>query len=201
MPEQLDKFRVTCFFDMPYSVQAQMVWHVHQEGISTTTDADFMDACKDQLKLGWWDNIKASLDAEVIFDRIQFDEVNAAGEITRFVGWRTVGDNGTGGSEMLPHMDALLQTLNTQVPGVRGRKYTPGMVEGDQNNGLAGSTTVSRLAASLGEILAGFVVNPATQWYFGVISQKVGDFVTFSNTGKVTNLLATQRRRRIGRGS
>jgi len=113
------------------------------------------------------------------------------------IAWTTWA-GGEGSTDGLPQQDSALVNFPTLIPGVVGRKYIGPLVEAAQNAGVAVGGLLAELATFGGLYLGALTVSGETFWS-GVMSTKTAGFVGFV-TDVVRSVIATQRRRKVGRG-
>lgn len=100
--------------------------------------------------------------------------------------------------EMLPHTDAYLLIGKTQKKRTQGKKYLPGVPESLQNGGIVQPSALTDLVAAASAYIA-VTGSGADELFPGVYDKAHQTFERFSGS-RVPNVIATQRRRRQGRG-
>lgn len=106
--------------------------------------------------------------------------------------------SGSVSGEMLPHTCAYLLIGKTATKKTQGKKYIPGVPESLQNAGIAAVAAVEDME----DAAAAYIATTGTvpdRLVPGVYSKSRNSFHPFTGS-RVPNVLATQRRRRQGRG-
>lgn len=151
--------------------------------------------------------IKAQLSTNLNFEQTLVQRVFPLPRTTGFYfgnGGANVGSNAT---QMLPPSCALINRKRTAFAGrkFRGRVFTVGLCEDDQNNGVWSSARVNNISTAWETILTTLMVGVlGTGEYSPVIWPKNGTAsgdATVITTIQLDTIVRSQRRREPGRGS
>lgn len=196
-----DVVRLVMFTNLPGAVQQQNVFHMFMDSGTSVGEGVFMDDVASFFSSNALQTLKQIIDSEATFDYLLFYLLDGNGAIDRIIGTRPLGVGGAQAQEMLPHMDAALTTSINDMGQIKGRKYYSGVVETQHSQGILNSAALTSLATYAGKFLPKLSVTGGHTFQWGVWSTPANAFRSTDGSARVTNLLATQRRRRIGRGS
>jgi len=164
-------------------------------------DADVKDAFEDYFINTWADEWENVANTQCVLDYASLDVINPDGTIARTLGTFTIDVNGVGIGQVMPAAVSAFISANTAVPKIRGRKYLPGMDEGNVDAGKLNTGALTSLALLLIYYMATFDTGTATHFVPGVLSRSLQYFVAFDASGLVNDIPAYQRRRKPGVGS
>ena len=165
------------------------------------TDTDVLDALETFFDTEWgelWDEIASD---QATLGNISAQIVSPTGVVLRDLGSRVINRVGTEVSQVMPAAVSGYMQAYTQTPQIRGSKYVPGIAETAVDNGQFNATATTNLVALLTQYLDNVLVTAGNNLVPGVLSDKVGDFVAFTDSGSINTIPAYQRRRKEGVGS
>jgi hypothetical protein len=113
-------------------------------------------------------------------------------------GWDSL-TGGTSSADSYASQTAPLVLLNTQAPRSQGRKFLPSFTETDIVDGKVSPTAVSNITTFAGYILSE-ILGDTWGMSFGNWNKTLSRFAPYIGA-IVSDILATQRRRRRGRGT
>jgi len=193
--------RVVASLLFPDDVIMQNVFHISLTTIVGGGDEE--DVVDDLVE--WIDDIYAELVSEIATaidgDEIKVYEYDAADDDFDEIGSGVMTLAAAGGTEMMPHGVAFMQTYKTLDPDIDGRKYWGGFVEASHIDGDWWSGTLAN-----GVDVANIVINTVTggttgNSYQPIVwspTQKIGQ--AYSGTVIHNAVVAYQRRRKPGVG-
>lgn len=120
--------------------------------------------------------------------------------------WDEVGTtawtfNPAGAGDQMPRGVAGLINAKTSDPDVSGKKYLPGLLETNADDGLWSSALVAILANFAGDWLTAFVgASSSADWAPGIWSPTATNFFIATGTAIIPTIPAYQRRRKQGVG-
>lgn len=195
-----ENLRVVCRYSAPNSSEMLCV-HMYQYTGAGDTDADVLTACDTFFTSEWGPDWQTFASTDMSFDEIELDVLKDNGEVKRNIGSAAIGLSGQQASDMSPSGVAALITADTSLPKQRGRKYVPGLAEGDIVDGLITVARLATLALLTVEYLDSITGILAGELTPGVLSRTLADFKPFISSGAITDVPAYQRRRKPNVGS
>lgn len=187
-------------YTQPGSGECQNVFHYVLEG-NTQTDEDIFDVMLAWLTLDWapgWEEVAANV-ATII--GCTADIVGTDGLTIRAVGAQPLDIDGTVGDQSMPAAVAALLTASTDDPRARGRKFVPGVSEGQIDNGLFAAGATALFTVLLEAYIDSLTAGSGSALVPGVLSLTDAAFKAFNGGGTTTLIPAYQRRRKPGVGS
>lgn len=192
--------RVVARYSAPNSSEMLNV-HWYQYTGAAASDLDVLSACDTFFTDEWGPDWVAFAGNDYSFDEIELDVISTLGFVVRNLGSSPIGLTGSVGSDMTPSGVAALLVADTDTPKQRGRKYVPGLNEGDVVDGLitaARLVTLALLTMEYLDVISGIL---AGQLEPGVLSRPLTSFKPFIASGAITDVPAYQRRRKPNVGS
>lgn len=201
-----DIIRTTCRFKNTESGDVVNVYHYMAGPGVSESDEDVMDAIETQLSAQYAEIATRLSNDNVPYD-VRHDVVvweYGKETVERTMGTRTwtLTNPPSSSGESLPQMDAAIVNFRTLLPKTFGRKYLPPMGEETQAGGIMGSATLTAVAAFAAECLLSITMTSGSL-VPGVVSYKETLYDHFESiiAAVVSDVLGSQRRRRIRRGS
>lgn len=196
-----DLLRAVVRIDLPDQVESQGVFHWQFVGASGQTDVNVTADIRAQIQT-IYNNLTAFMDASLSFGLMTIYEVTGLGVVVRTVGEDTPVVTPAGLGQILPHGTAAMIRSLTDIPKVDARKYIPGFMEEDTDDGFLQAGVVAALLTAANQAYRTFTGATTGEDYDpGVISSKQSAFVPTNTTQVVDNLIDYQRRRKPGVGS
>lgn len=199
-----DILRIVLHFIMPDSVVAQLVWHYLVTNGTGGDPATILTAIEGGLNVAF-NFIEEDMSNQVEsteIDLLKWDTVN--NRFDGIVSSAAVGVTGTNLNEMLPHGDAALVKLFTEVGRRQGRKFIPGYTEEAQDEGSLLGVAVTRLISFAGafnnDVVSGGITLSPGNFNVEPASPLFETFAEWSNTSSISTIVAYQRRRKAGVG-
>lgn len=195
--------RVVCKLIDVNGSQIQNVFYAYHSGSSPVAEATFLSDVETKLSATY------GLVSTLIPNTTTSDEISC--DVVEFIGGketvvRPVGDiawttwsGGTASGEGLPQQDCALVQFPAGSTSLRGSKYIGPLAETAQANGSLTSAAVSALTSWAAAVVSGFIVDTTEQFYFAIMSTKFATHIKLASS-IINSLVATQRRRRAGRG-
>jgi len=192
-------FRATFHYQQPGSSAVQNVFHWRYDGTPTSNQA-VADAIATWALDDWgarWQELAAT---DVELDSVEVFRVDFDGSPISALGTQFINSFGLRTSDMLTAAVSAFMQADTAVPGRRGRKYVPGLAEGNVNNGVLDAAQLVDLALLLAEYVNLIPVGVSGVLTPGVVSRLLELFTEFLDAGSITDVPAYQRRRKPGVG-
>jgi hypothetical protein len=192
--------RATVNYSMPgaSAVQNVFYWELGEAPISDTQAAGFV---ADWLELEWgarW-AVMASTDVQLVDADLLI--LNSSGVTVRNLGTASVNVFGEVTEDEETVASAYFMQADTSVPRTKGRKYVPGVPEGQVVDGLIVAGQLVNLALLLAEYVGVIPAGITAILTPGVISRTAEVFRPFLSAGSVTDIPAYQRRRKPNVGA
>lgn len=193
-----DLYRITVTTSIPNGSVVQNVFQYRHEGLAPVTDNGLKTAVGGHMG-ALWSYVQGSMDTNTVLERADILRINAIGETLADLGSVIINTAGLfDGNQNAPAVSMLL-TGNTDVPGVRARKYLGGYVRDAIAEGLFSASPTAQAVTFVQNWLAGFTAE-LVLFLPGVVSKKTGGWVPLNATGSATNEPAYQRRRKASVG-
>lgn len=194
-----DILRLVLTFTMPEGTVAQNIYHYV---VDSLTDPDSANVASDFLArfIAIYNHITPIMNDEVVGQTQEmYVRDEGAGEWTLVETDILVPIAGQSGIDMLPHGNAALVSALSTNNRTTGKKYLMGITEGEQQQGRWVASTVT----ALGLFAAGYAddfAGAAGAYTPGLWSEGILAFVPFIGGAQVNDIVAYQRRRKIGVG-
>lgn len=200
MADTDDIIRVAIEYGLPAASQALNVLYFRL--LDSISDSDVMDDLDDWVANVWgadWAAFGASTASIIGF---AVDVVDFEGHVLSNIGSNTLSIPGTVVTDPTSAGDAAYMNAGTATPKTRGSKYLPGLAEDNVDAGILDATILGELAIMLVDYLAGFLGSTSLAAYqAGVPSRTLLAWRPFNGSGTFTDIIAYQRRRKLGVGS
>lgn len=193
MASALDVFQVI----VEGALLAQRILSVYQFILADTTpDADVVEDLSERMTDLYPTTLLATMADNYVLESLYIKNLTQNEDLGQ-VSWP--GDQPSGTGELLPLGIAALITAPTALPGTRGRKFLPAMVEGNCTDSLWTSGLMTVLNAFGVAYISGFIGGTSGSAYAPGVLDKNGAFRGFIEA-LTTNVPAYQRRRKQGAG-
>jgi hypothetical protein len=200
MADTNDIIRVAIEYGLPAASQALSVLYFRI--LDSASDSDVMDDINDWITGVWgldWQAFGASTASIIGFTA---DVVDFEGHVLSNIGSDTLALAGTVVTDPTSAGDAAYMKADTDFPKTRGSKYLPGIAEDNVDAGILDATILGELAIMLVDYIAGFLgAYSLAAYQSGVPSRTLLQWCPFSGGGTFTDIIAYQRRRKLGVGS
>lgn len=195
-----DIIRLAVEYSLPAASQALNVFYLRILG--SASDADVLDDLEDWVTNDWgsnWQNLGCSLASIIGFAS---DIVDFEGHVLTNIGSRTLALAGTVVTDPTSAGDAAYMKADTATPKTRGSKYIPGLAEDNVDVGILDATALGEIAVLFANYFLPFVGAASSVGYEpGVPSRTLLTWNPFTGAGSFTDIIAYQRRRKLGVGS
>ena len=194
-----DILRLVLTFTMPEGTLAQNIYHYVADNI---TDPDSANVANDFIArfLSMYAHITPIMNNGVVGQTQElYVRDTVADEWTLAETDVLAAIAGQSGLEMLPHGNAALVSALSTNNRTGGRKYIMGFTEGEQQQGRWLASTVTALALYAAGYADTFTAGAGT-YTPGIWSESILDFIPFLGGATVNDIVAYQRRRKIGVG-
>lgn len=200
MASEGDIIRLVIEYGLPAASAALNVLYFRLGG--DASDGDVLDDLDDWVTEVWGADWSAfgALTAAII--GMAVDVVDFEGHVLANIGSGTLNIPGTVDTDPTSAGDAAYMKADTAVPKTRGSKYLPGLAEDNVDAGILDATILGELAIMAIDYMAAFVGAFSSVLYQpGVPSRTLLTFNPFTGSGTFTDIIAYQRRRKLGVGS
>lgn len=192
--------RATVNYSMPgaSAVQNVFFWQLGGAAISDTQAAGFV---ADWLELAWgarWEAMSSN-DVELVDADLLI--LDSAGVTVRNLGTVAVNVVGDVTEDEETVASSYFMQADTAFPRTKGRKYVPGIPEGQVVDGLIIAGQLVNLALLLAEYVGVIPAGVTAVLTPGVISRVTETFRPFLAAGSITDIPAYQRRRKPNVGA
>lgn len=192
-------YKMTIVFNAAGLGVATNVFWFQDTGGSPPIDSIVLDLAQDWAE-DMWEPISGLMADTFKLKEGIVDEVDALGVKIRNVGSVAPSIDGNSPGDPLALTTAGSSFVRTSTPRVQGRKRWAGFTDGTAIGGLFINAMLSALATATLEWLAGPGTVLISSFVAGVISERIGDFVPFADSGVATNIPGTQVTRKPLRG-
>lgn len=175
------------------------VFHFRIAG-SAPSDESVLEDMTIWLDEEWGARWRVRADQNCTLSHFEIDVVNPDGTVARNIGGAILGIAGAVAGGALPAGNAGYLLAYTAIPKARGSKYVPGVSETDSAASGLSVEYIANLALLLAVYLAPIVSGNGATYQPGVLSKTLEAFVPFLVSGAIDNLVAYQRRRKLGVG-
>lgn len=200
MADANDIIRLAVEYGLPAASQALNVFYLRILG--GASDTDVLDDLEEWVTNEWganWQDLACSLSSIIGFAA---DIVDFEGHVLANIGSRTLALAGTVVTDPTSAGDAAYMKADTAVPKTRGSKYIPGLAEDNVDVGILDATALGELAVLFADYFLPFVGLFSSVGYEpGVPSRTLLSWNPFTGGGSFTDIIAYQRRRKVGVGS
>lgn len=200
MADPNDIIRLAIEYALPAASQALNVFYLRILG--SASDADVLDDLDDWVQNDWgsnWQNLACDLASIIGFAA---DVVDFEGHVLANIGSRTLSLPGTVVTDPTSAGDAAYMKADTATPKTRGSKYIPGLAEDNVDVGVLDATALGEIAVLFANYFLPFVgAISSTSYEPGVPSRTLLSWHPFTGGGTFTDIIAYQRRRKLGVGS
>lgn len=142
----------------------------------------------------------ASEDCSIAF--VEIDKMNVNGTVAENIGSFLVDEPGLVAQDPSGAANSGFVKADTDIPKTAGKKYYPGLAEGDVSNNLITGDALADLALLLALLIADVELGGLDIILVqGVLSRVFAEFVPFNGSGYITDVPAYQRRRKPNTGS
>jgi hypothetical protein len=200
MADANDIIRLAVEYGLPAASQALNVFYLRILG--GASDSDVLDDLEEWVTNEWganWQDLACSLSSIIGFAA---DVVDFEGHVLANIGSRTLALAGTVVTDPTSAGDAAYLKADTATPKTRGSKYIPGLAEDNVDVGILDATALGELAVLFADYFLPFVgLFSSVSYEPGVPSRVLLSWHPFTGGGSFTDIIAYQRRRKLGVGS
>lgn len=200
MADTNDIIRLAVWYGLPAASQALNVMYFR---ILDAVDNSIVLEDLEAYVLGVWGSNWAAFGASTAsIIAIDADIVDFEGHVLENIGSETMSIPGTVVTDPTSAGDAAYFKADTASPKTRGSKYVPGIAEDNVDAGLLDATILGELVIMLADYVVGFLGESSIAAYqAGVPSRTLLAWKPFTGSGTFTDVIAYQRRRKLGVGS
>jgi len=197
-----DILRTTVNFSITGGTLYQNVFHHQRTGIGILSDAVHVQAIKDWAEAMYAeieDRVKATVVEQLSFvDIVEF--VGGVWTVTENIGTFVPVFTPIGTFDTLPNQCSPFVIFKTARPKSVGRKFLFPYTEFEQVDSILTASALAATVAWASDALNNIVIQVLDDLVPGIVRTGVDSFLTFT-VAVVTDLIGTQRRRRIGEGA